>query len=49
MPVLDGVVQTGGLIPSGGSFEQQVDIKDTTHKEYNLEQYRAAIRRELAE
>ena len=49
MSVSDGVVQTGGLIPSEVSSEQQADTKDTTHKEYKLEQYIAAIREELAE
>ena len=48
MPVLDGGVQTWGLIPSEISSEQQAGTKDTTHKE-KLEQYITAIREELAE
>ena len=49
MFVSDGVVQTYGIIPSEFSSEQQADTKDTTHKEYKLEQYIDAIREELAE
>ena len=48
MPVLDGDVQTWGLIPSKVSSEHQADTKDTPHKE-NLEQYISAIRKELKE
>lgn len=46
MPVSDGVVQTYGIIPSEVSSEQQIDTKDTPHKE-NLEEYIAVIREVL--
>ena len=47
--VSDGVVQTGGLIPSEVSSEQQAYAEDAQSEEYNLEQYISAIMEELAE